>query len=80
MIKRYQKKPEIVEAIQFTGENLDALKAFIPMLNTEPKFMVLSTFTGQHFINEGDYIVKNTNGEYQVHPERLFLAMHVTVQ
>lgn len=79
MIKKYKKKPEIVEAVQFTGANLDELKAFVPMLNTEPRFMVLSTFTGQHFINVGDYIVKNTDGEYQVHSERIFLAMHALV-
>ncbi len=79
MIKKYKKKPEIVEAVQFTGANLDELKAFVPMLNTEPRFMVLSTFTGQHFINVGDYIVKNTDGEYQVHSERIFLAMYALV-
>lgn len=80
MIKKYRKKPVVIEAIQWTGENELEIKKFVgesliidlirePQLTEQgfiPKWVELKikTLEGIHLANIGDYIIKGVKGEY----------------
>lgn len=64
---KYRKKPVVIEAIQWTGENIDEIKVF-----TNYEFMFLSadgtfdifTLEGKMKAIIGDWIIKGINGEF----------------
>ncbi len=74
-MKRYRKKPIIIEAIQFTGteDNLNLLKDFIDrdihiIRKSIPQGkivkIIIETLEGDHIANIGDYIIKGIKGEH----------------
>jgi hypothetical protein len=65
-MNKYRKKPVIVEAIQWTGENLFDIENFIPCEDywLSGKGLNLLTIDGNMFIPVGDYITKNEKGYY----------------
>lgn len=68
---KYLKKPVVIEAIQWTGNNLGELKAFIPSddLHVVGETIGIVTPEGFLFISEGDFIIKGVEGEfYQCKP------------
>lgn len=78
MIRKYVKKPVIIEAVQWTGLNLNEVKEFVgDSLEYEihdaawkagagkPRvFMKIKTLEGDHIAIEGDYIIKGIKGEF----------------
>lgn len=65
--KQYRKKPVVVEALQWTGDNLESLRAFVPEewrhnKITEP--MGIVTPEGVMEIKVGDWIIKGVKGEF----------------
>ena len=65
MIKRYKKKPVVIEAIQYTRKNTEACvrfcgKDFICFNENE---ILIKTLEGQHRALLGDYIIKGVKGE-----------------
>ena len=79
MIKRYRKKPVVIEAIQWDGsyQNYKEIKKCFPDLvdysivsaqtNDVWKWQI-KTMEGWHIVSPGDYIVRGIKGEY--HPVR----------
>lgn len=66
MIRKYQKKPVIIEAVQFDGKNFDEIQNwstahFIPL--TDGTF-VIPTLEGDMKASLGDFIIKGVNGEF----------------
>jgi hypothetical protein len=70
---KYIKKPVEIEAMQFTRNNWDDIKAFTNntahTLSIEKHIngiatCVIPTLEGQHIANEGDYIIKGIKGEF----------------
>ena len=65
MIKKYIKKPVQIEAVQWTGDNLEEIgeftgsKAFIAYGE-----LIIPTLEGTHLAREGDYIIKGVQGEF----------------
>ena len=76
MVKKYVKKPVVVEAVEFTGtdENVDALndfvdwdiKFFFDIWVDEKKvvYAIINTPEGEMKASLGDYIIKGIEGEY----------------
>ena len=67
MIKRYRKKPVVVEAIQWTGDNKVEIQQFMNCYldeNTILRHLTIPTLEGKHIASEGDYIIKGVNGEF----------------
>ena len=65
MIKRYKKKPVVVEAIQYTRETAEACVRFCGkhfMCFVENK-LIIKTLEGNHRVSFGDYIIKGVKGE-----------------
>ena len=64
---KYRKKPIVVEAVQWTGSNLDELRAFVPeefRYNKIHQPMGIWTLEGVMTISEGDWIIKGVKGEF----------------
>lgn len=75
---KYRKKPVVVEAVRWTGINLDEIKNFVGkqleynIIDTawevgkgKPHvLMKIKTLEGNMDASEGDYIIKGVNGEF----------------
>ena len=67
MVRAYRKKPVVVEAIQWTGENHAEMCEFIDpeVFEIIPRVgLVIHTLEGDHHASPGDYIIKGVNGEF----------------
>ena len=67
MARVYRKKPVVVEAVQWTGENHAEMCEFIDpeVFEIIPRVgLVIHTLEGDHHANPGDYIIKGVNGEF----------------
>jgi hypothetical protein len=63
---KYRKKPVVIEAIQFNGENQDDVAEFMgEMIRTNffPDILI-ETLEGTMKANIGDYIIKGVKGEF----------------
>ena len=71
---KYRKKPVIIDAIKWTGLNLEAIKSFVGkdlhynIIDTAygaPHIIVtINTLEGPMYCTEGDYIIKGISGEF----------------
>lgn len=75
---KYRKKPVIIEAIQWTGLNLEEIKSFVgesllyDIIDTawevgkgDPHVnMTIKTLEGDHTCTKGDFIIKGVHGEF----------------
>ena len=67
---KYRKKPVVVEAIQLTVENVDALIEWIParivtfFVSTTIVNAYIKTLEGVMVARDGDYIIKGVQGEF----------------
>ena len=65
MAKKYRKKPVVVEAIQWTGNNLDdVIKFNVNGQWKKGEDLKIFTLEGTMKANIGDYIIKGINGEF----------------
>lgn len=67
MVKRYVKKPIVVEAIQFTGRNSADIHEFCGDKVREPvgkDYLEIETLEGIMKAQPGDYVIKGVNGEF----------------
>jgi len=65
-MKKYRKKPVIVEAIQFKGDNKEMCKDFCPHAygSEAAPYLIIATLEGEMKCSVGDYIIKGVNGEF----------------
>jgi hypothetical protein len=75
-IMKYRKKQIVIEAIQWTGFNLDEIKDFVGKalhidinhsLYADPSSTInltIATLEGDHICTKGDFIIKGVNGEF----------------
>ena len=70
MIKKYRKKPVVVEAIQYTKDNYWEINEFIKgsstlmgIPDTKGEFDI-ATLEGNMTVKVGDYIIKGIKGEF----------------
>ena len=66
MINKYRKKPVVIEAVQWTGDNKDEIRDFIDraMYTFKNGALLILTLEGDHKANIGDFIIKGVNGEF----------------
>lgn len=83
MVKKYRKKPIVVEAIQWNGINRGEIEMFCGYDNIEFKVEILSdstlglqlivkTLEGYMVASRGDYIIKGIFGEFYSCKEEIF--------
>ncbi|MEG1310473.1 MAG: hypothetical protein RR942_06580 [Romboutsia sp.] len=63
---KYRKKPVIIEAIIWTGDNLLEVLGFASTsyLDSDNYTLRIETLEGDMVANRGDYIIKGVNGEF----------------
>lgn len=65
MIKKFKKKPVIIEAIQWNGENLSEIDEFTKNeVKNHESVLIISTLEGDMYASLNDYIIKGVNGEF----------------
>ena len=69
MIKKYRKKPVVVEAMIFTGSNANEVDQWINGADAELNwgkcdFWRIETLEGDMYAQIGDYIIKGVEGEF----------------
>lgn len=81
---KYKKKPLVVTAIQYNGDNIKELVNFAGRniyMTTDPldvfqDIYVVKTTKGNQKINVGDYLIKGTSGDFYPRTEERFNASY----
>ena len=83
MINKYRKKPVIVEAVIWTGNNIDEVKELakntvenIIFVNNN---LYIETLEGNMNVSIGDYIIKGIEGEFYPCKPNIFKETYETV-
>ena len=81
MTQKYRKKPVIIEAIQWTGNNIDEIIAFAPLhiTYTGADYFYVNTLEGVMKASLNDYIIKGVDGEYYPCKENIFIQTYEQV-
>ena len=80
---KYRKKPIIIEAVQWTGSNLEELRDFVPeefRYNKISAPMGIRPLEGVMTISVGDWIIKGIQGEFYPCKPDIFEATYEAVK
>ena len=64
---KYRKKPVVIEAVQYTGNNYDKVCDFVGKkldIKGYGTSLIIETLEGNHIASIGDYIIKGVQGEF----------------
>jgi len=72
MIRKYRKKPVVIEALAYDGANHDQINDFtggqsLPPVTSDDNFgtpLIIPTLEGDHYAQPGDLIIKGVAGEF----------------
>ncbi len=65
MAKKYRKKPVVIEAVEWTGDNYKECSDFIgDNFNNTLNYPNIKTLEGDMRVSKGDYIIKGIKGEF----------------
>ena len=67
MIATYVKKPVVIEACQWAGDNVEEIKEFVEPIAEyleDEQVILIHTLEGDMKANVGDYIIKGVKGEF----------------
>ena len=68
----YRKKPVVIEAVQWTGFNKEAILMFCSAAFFDGDDLKIHTLEGDHLALIGDYIIKGVHGEFYPCKEDIF--------
>lgn len=81
-IRKYQKKPVVIEAVEWRGDNINEVLGFVGLSNAEHdevSGLVIRTLEGNHKACIGDYIIKGVKGEFYPCKPDIFEATYFKV-
>ena len=65
LIKKFRKKPVIIESVQWDGTNGEVIKEFVKSDYTENgNELIIHTLEGDMTASLGDWIIKGVKGEF----------------
>ena len=65
MSKKYRKKPVVIEAIQWTSDNLSEIDKFTQgKVKNHESVLIIPTLEGEMYASLSGYIIKGVNGEF----------------
>ena len=66
MISKYVKKPVVVEAVKYTGQNKNEIQSFVgkELAQRLDGSLQIETLEGIMCANVGDYVIKGVSGEF----------------
>ena len=83
MIKQYKKKPVIIEAVQYLGNNFKEVEEFVgqtllhyEIIDEDDFTLGIPTLEGIMKASVGDYIIKGVSGEYYPCKPDIFKATY----
>lgn len=80
MVQKYIKKPIPIEAIQWTGKNIDEIKKFTNQdVYIKNGHLVLNTLEGT-FVSKnkiGDWVIKGIKGEFYICEKTIFEESYI---
>jgi hypothetical protein len=80
MMRKYVKKPVVVEALQWTGENTKEIVAFctecFSYQKNDVNILVINTLEGTMKASIGDYVIKGIQGEFYACKPDIFLLTY----
>ena len=77
---KYRKKPVVIDAVIWTGENVKEIMDFMSWRNAshdEKNGLVIHTLEGSHYALVGDFIIKGVKGEFYPCKSEIF---HLTYE
>ena len=79
--RKFRKKPVVIEAMQFDGENFAAVRRFAGahVWATVANRKKIQTLNGPVHLNKGDYVAKTVKGDYYPCSPDVFEATHEEV-
>lgn len=82
MVKEYIKRPVVVEALQWTGENIEELIEFADdtMFFAYSEGPFFETLEGTMKACEGDYIIKGVKGEFYPCKPEIFEETYAEIE
>ena len=81
MNKKYRKKPVIIEAIQWNGENLSEIDKFTQgKVKKHESVLIIPTLEGDMYVSLNDYIIKGVKGEFYPCKPNIFLATYEEIE
>ena len=82
MSQQFRKKPVVIDAVQFTGENIDDIRAFTGdpklLFNKKERQCFIRTSEGEMTANANDWIIKGVKGEFYPCKPDIFAATYET--
>lgn len=85
-VAKYRKKPVVIEAIQYTGDNADEVLAFGALSIYKSgsdgpiSYLHISTLEGTLDITISDWIIKGVKGEFYPCKPDIFVMTYEVVQ
>lgn len=78
MIRHYRKRPVVIQAVQFTGDNQEEVNIFTKETSKWKMdgSMSIATLEGEMRVDKGAYIIKGVQGEFYPCKEDIFLATY----
>lgn len=62
---KFRKKPIVIEAVQWLGNNFEELKEFMDCeWERNDDILIIATLEGNHQANIGDWVIKGIKGEF----------------
>jgi hypothetical protein len=81
---KYRKKPVVIEAMQYSGANVQEIIAFTGgqaiKNGGKSDYMTIPTLEGDHIATTGDFIIKGIKGEFYPCKPDIFEATYEEVQ
>ena len=66
MLRRFRKKPVVIEAIQWLGDNFEELEGFgsqRDIVSNQDGTLTIATLEGNHTAQKKDWIIRGVKGE-----------------
>lgn len=79
---KYRKKPVVIDAVKWNGENVKEVMDFMNWHNAshdERSGLVIYTLEGNHKAQPGDFIIKGVKGEFYPCKPEIFWATYEVV-
>lgn len=76
---KFRKKPVVIEAVQWTGVNINEIMDFMQWRNAgydERNGLVIHTLEGNHHATIGDWIIKGVKNEFYPCKPDIFAATY----
>ena len=77
---KFRKKPVVIEAIKYTGDNAEEIFKFCDKAEFPDDELVIKTLEGTMIVSDGDWVIKGVKGEFYPCKSDIFEATYERVE